>query len=68
MPFPWEGRGEDTTFSLYTNFISFNYLYIIDRKQLGQPFWIMTWVYYYLFNGIWVELDLDLTLFGHKNT
>ena len=32
---------------------------IIDRKRLGQPFWIMIWIYHYLLNQIKLGLDLD---------
>ena len=37
----------------------YKYLGIIGRKRLGQPFWIMNWVYYYLLNRIRSDLDLD---------
>ena len=31
----------------------------IGRKRLGQAFWIMIWIYYYLFNKITLDLDLE---------
>ena len=34
------------------------FLGIIGRKRLGQPFWIIIWIYYYLLNGITLDLDL----------
>ena len=36
----------------------YKYLEIIDRK-LGQPFWIMLCICYYIFNKIILDLDLD---------
>ena len=29
------------------------------RNDFGRPFWIMIWVYYYLLNGIKLDLGLD---------
>ena len=37
----------------------YKFLGIIDRKRLSQPFWIIIWVYFYLLNGIILDLDLD---------
>ena len=39
---------------------SYKFLFIIiDRKRLGQQFWMKIWIYCYLLNGIRLELDLD---------
>ena len=32
---------------------------LIGWKQLGQPFWIMVWIYYYLLIGIRLDLVFD---------
>ena len=32
---------------------------IISRKRLGHSLWIMIWIYYYLLNGIILDLQLD---------
>ena len=44
----------------------YKYLAIIDRKRLGQPFWIMIWIYYYLLKGIRLDLDLDKSCWIRK--
>ena len=36
----------------------YKFLGIIGRKRLEQPFWIMVWIYYFLLNGIRLDLDL----------
>ena len=36
----------------------YKFLGLIGTKRLGQPFWIMIWIYYYLLNGIRLDLDL----------
>ena len=41
----------------YFHFL-YKYIGMISYKQLGQLFWKLTWIYYYLLNGI--ELDLEL--------
>ena len=40
----------------YFNF-PYKFLGIIDGKRLGQAFWIMIWIYYYLLK---ITLDLHL--------
>ena len=39
----------------------YTFLGIIGRKGLGQPFWIIIWVFYYLKNGIRLELGLNIS-------
>ena len=55
MPFPWEDRGEEAIFLIFF----YKLLGIIGKKRLGQDFWVMIWVYYYLLNGIRLDLGLD---------
>ena len=40
-------------------YFSYRFFGIIDAEQLGQPFQILTWIYYYLLNGTGLGLDLD---------
>ena len=40
-------------------YILYEFLGITGRKRLVQPFWIIIWIYYYLLNGIRLDLDLD---------
>ena len=44
----------------------YKFLGIIGRKRLGQNFWIMISVYYYLLKGIRLELGLDNTFWIWK--
>ena len=42
----------------YFDFLD-KFLGIIGRERVGEPFWVMIWIYYYLLNGIRLDLDLD---------
>ena len=57
-------KGETWVDNIFTFLIKF--LEIIDRKELGQPFWIMILVYYYLLNGIRLESSLDSSCWIQK--
>ena len=37
----------------------YKFVGISGWKRLGQLFWIVIWIYYYLQNGIRLELDLS---------
>ena len=50
----------------YFHFL-YKFLGVIGRKQLEQPFWIMTWIYYYLLNRIRMDLALDNSCWIYKN-
>ena len=46
--------------------ILYKFIGIIDRKTLGQSFWIMIWIYYYLLNVIRLKLGLDNSCWTRK--
>ena len=69
---PWRGHVKSCHFPeriearrQYFYFIC-KFLGIIGRKRLGKHFWIMTWVYYYLLNGIRLDLGLDNSCWTRK--
>ena len=60
MPFPEKIKVRRQYFEFFYKFLG-----IIGRKRLGQLFWIMIRLYYYLVNGI--RLRLGLLLLDPKN-
>ena len=38
--------------------VLYRFIGIISYKQLGQLFWKLIWIYYYLLNEIGLDLDL----------
>ena len=50
-----------------TIFLAFYKNFLIDRKRLGQSFRMMVSVYYYLLNGIRLDLDLDNSCWIEKD-
>ena len=44
----------------------YKFLGIVGRNRRGQHFWMMIRIYYYLLNGIRLDLDLDNSLVGYE--
>ena len=69
---PFRGQVKSLHFSERRNakrqrfYFLYKFLEINGTKRLGQPFWIIIWIYYYLLNRIRLNLELDNSCWVQK--